>query len=300
MDDIRNEGLEQGLELTLYKATEYTKVDELKIWAELRVGCAYLPHSRGLSCNTFNRYAAMAEYPWMASQLRSVCPVISGKIKSCSAAYDSASRCKFYDYTIDKYRQSYGALELITCAFSENGIPLSGVRAQDVLLHSLIKYRATIKYLPTHMPFYGIVFNVAIDTGEVTRIGLYDGTTDSPNVIYVKSYRDGVVKEPFTQARWSHWAFVDKIYSAEETVKLLEKAMEDNTLESKGPYTATVITDSKPFLNIRHQADYASSIVGQVANGEEVLVLSDIGDLWSKISYKDTVGYSVRQYLKTK
>lgn len=288
-DDIRNNGEIE------YKV--YTKVDELKIWADLRIGCAYLPRSNGLSCNIPNRTAAIAEYQRSAPQIKAMCPVASGRITKCYGTYDEGKRCRFYDHTSGKHRPSYGPLELITCAFNENGIPLSGIRPRDVLSHASIKYKASIKYLPKHVPFYGIVFNVGLDTGEINRIGLYDGTTDKPNVIYLKNFREGVVKVPFSQASWSHWAFIDGLYSAEETSEILRPAMENNIYENKKPYTAVVDTGSAQLLNIRHQADYLSSIVGQVESGEEVLVLLDYGDIWAKVSYRDTVGYCVRQYL---
>lgn len=277
----------------------FSKAEALIVWANSRVGCPYLPKTKGVICTPYVRTDLSRRYPRAAPYIKKSCALHSGKIAACRGFWDEGKRCPFFDHAQDDGRPGYGPLQLVSGGFDEAKIRIPDEDAVMFLSDERVSYRGVIASLPD-FPIVCVVFNVSIDTGHVSRIGIFDGSGDDRVVFYVKNYRDGVVREPYQHGAWSHWAFISALYEDDKATadRIFEHIDEYATKYTNKPYEAIVHTGGVLSLNVRRLSGTTSGIIGQVGNGETLFVLRELNDKWAKVSYNDMVGYAQLQYLK--
>lgn len=278
----------------------FTDAERLIIWANSCVGSPYLPHSVGVACTPTNRYKASVTYPRACKYANSVCPVISRKVSDCHGIYDEVKRCRWYDHNSDSPLPAYGPLELVTQAMSIVGVKIStcGTTVEEFLGDKIIVYRGGIHNLSVNPKIACLVFNVSEETGNVSKIGIYNGADIPESVVYVKSYLSGVIKTDFDRNDWSHFALIDGLYSKDTYDNMLKDIIMAQNRSGEHVYPAKVATiGDGVMLNIRRRPSINSGIISQVPNGSEVQVLSRLDEMWLKVMYGDTIGYSVSKYI---
>ena len=78
-------------------------------------------------------------------------------------------------------------------------------------------------------------------------------------------------------------------YVSKDYVTINTRSIAENTVLREG--TAVTLA-----LKVRDESSYESTVMGTIAMGEKVSVLEDQGE-WSKIKYKDVVGYILNEYV---
>ena len=78
-------------------------------------------------------------------------------------------------------------------------------------------------------------------------------------------------------------------YVSKDYVVLQNRSIAENVAMKEG----TVVTVA---LKVRESNNFESDIIGTIAMGEKISVLEDNGE-WSKISYKQSNGYILNEYV---
>ena len=285
--------------MTEVSFTTLTNAERFAIWANSCVGSPYLPHSKGVECTPTNRHKLSAEYPKSEKYVKAVCPVISKKIAECHGVYDECKRCKWYNHADHAPILAYGPLELITVALSKVGVIDNSTKAEDFINGDHVIYSGAINYIKNFPNIVCVVFNVSEDTGNIAKIGVYNGKDIPESVVYVKNYLKGVVKTDFEKHEWSHFALIDVLYPLIVYDEMLRKVNIEQEQEINSVYQAKVVSgDNTISLNIRRRPTVNSGIIAQVNNGDTIHVLKTMDNMWVKVMYGDFVGYAVSKYIE--
>lgn len=245
-----------------------TKSELIRAFALEAEGCAYIWGATGQKCTPSYRRARIQQYPKQEKNIKSNCPVLSGKQTSCDG-------CKYNG------RKAYDCAQLTRYSAKAAGLELpSGASSQ--WNKGNWTEQGTVDSLPRGRVCF--LYREDADANPMGHTGVYlgDGT-----VAHAKDHSAGTLHEAVENAQWTHWAI---LHGMENDAPISEFKEQEATEMYKYKVTGNN-------LALRAMRSTSSAVLLRMSTGTAIEG-SPVDNTWVKITYKGKTGYAMAKYLQ--
>ena len=245
-----------------------TKSDKIREFALSVVGSAYVWGGTGEKCTPAYRRARIQQYPGQEKNIRTNCPVLSGKQSSCEG-------CKHHG------KLAYDCAQVTQDSAQAAGISIpSGASSQWNKVPWV--QRGTIDTLP--MGKVCLLYRESAGSSPMGHTGVYlgDGTT-----VDARGYSLGTVHQSVEDHPWTHWGMLP---GTENDPPRITEESEKETAMNKYKVTGNN-------LALRAMRSTSSAVLVRMPTGTAVEGVPYDSE-WVRITYKGKTGYAMVKYLK--